>query len=327
MLGSWYGTIRNFLYDQGVLPAYRSPAFVISVGNLTWGGTGKTALIGRLAAHLSGVPFRVAVVSRGYGRKSGDVLLVNDGGRLVSKWEGAGDEPYMLAKQFPDIPVVVSGNRKKALQMLETFHPDVILLDDAFQHRKVCRDLDLVLLDTSENLLKQKVIPFGKLREGRKSLERADALILTHISRAVPETLEWIRTNIRVPTFSADYEAIRPNEIRGKEVVAFCGIGAPRHFRELLEDCGAKIVYSAEFRDHHAYTAQELEDLQRKAEQLTADLVVTTRKDAVRIGDYMFRVPLHIVDADLKLQNEEPFFQYVLDCILHAQREREPSVG
>src|SRR5207249_5357 len=131
--------------------------------------------------------------------------------------------------------VIVSESRKRALKFLVRYDPDIVLLDDAFQHRKVFRNLDLVLIDSSENLLKQKVIPFGKLREPVESLKRANAIILTQIKESNAKTLQWIERNIDAPVFHADYCAENIDAFQGKKVAAFCGIGAPRHFFRLIE--------------------------------------------------------------------------------------------
>ena len=308
MPGIWWSRVKNYLYDKELLRSYSSGSFVVSIGNLTWGGTGKTALTAQVAARLSEEKFRVAVVSRGYKRKSRGMVLVSDGKRLLTDWEQAGEEAYFLATRVPEAVVVVSKDRKAAFHFLEKYRPHIILLDDAFQHRRVFRDLDIVLIDASENLLKQKVIPFGKLREPLDALSRADVILLTHIQAAHASTVSWISRNIRVPVFHSDYQPLNPGDFRGKKVGMFCGIGAPRHFLAMLQQSGAMVFFKKRFPDHHMYTVEELKDLESDAMIAGAEILVTTEKDAVKVGNFPFRMPLVVIRAELKIAEERDFY-------------------
>lgn len=310
MPGAILSRIRNALYDHGLLPVARPRAFVISIGNLTWGGTGKTSLTAQLAEHLCSSGYRVGILSRGYGRRSRGVVVVSNGGSICCDWRAAGDEPYWLSKTVPKAMVVVAENRVEGLKAFDSFAPDVLLLDDAFQHRRIARDIDLLLVDASEDLLRQRVLPFGKLREPIDSMRRATAIILTHASRSHASTRNWIEAHAKAPVFHADYVPNR-SDLMGAKLAAFCALGSPQHFFAMLEQAGATLVFQQEFRDHHVYTGPDLASLNTGAERAGAEALATTAKDAVKIGDFAFRLPLRIVDASLKVQEEDLFFQFL----------------
>ncbi len=317
MPGTVWGRVRNYLYDKGYLDIGHSSSFVISIGNLTWGGTGKTALAAQLAQWLISSGYRTAVISRGYGRKSRGFQVVSDGRRLPEDWQNSGDEPFWIAHRVPEAVVLVSEDRSQAIRFLEQDPPHVILLDDGFQNRRIARDLDLVLIDASESLLNQKVIPFGKLREPLDSLKRADALILSHSRASHPETLEWIAAHISVPIFHANYVLVSTDqEWQGKKVAAFCALGAPNHFFRMLKDHGADIVSRKKFRDHHPYTQEDLEEIQAGAIISGAEVLITTQKDAVKIKRSWFHLPFIEVESELRLEESQQFYDWIQERIL-----------
>ncbi len=318
----FWSRIRNYLYDNAFLKSVRPKAFVISAGNLTWGGAGKTSLVIEIGRFLIGRGSRVAVVSRGYGRSTTGAVVVSKGNALLdglpdSSWERFGDEPFLIAKELPTAMVVVAGKRIDALPLLDSFSPDVILLDDAFQHRRIARDIDLVLIDSSEDITRHRVIPFGKLREGLSSLQRAHAVILTHAQQAHPATLAYVRDHLSVPFFHADYVPEDPESIQGKKLAAICAIAAPEHFYDLLRHNGAGPVLKQSFRDHHRFSAEELQAFSRRAISAGADLVVTTSKDAVRM-QWNERTPgLLVVDVKLQICEETLFYDFLLERMNH----------
>ncbi|PWT93704.1 MAG: tetraacyldisaccharide 4'-kinase [Acidobacteria bacterium] len=308
LIKSWV-KIKNLLYDGRYLKPVHSNAFVVSVGNITWGGTGKTSLIQRMGSYLLECGYRLAIVSRGYGRKSSGLRVVSDGKRILEDWENAGEEAYLLAKQLPGVMIVVAERRAIAFEYLEQWNPQVILLDDAFQHRRVARDLDLVVVDASEDLTQQRMIPFGKLREPIQSLSRADAIVLTHVQHSNRSTEQWIRKNIVTPVFRADYVSLQ--KWAGKNIAAFCAIGRPEHFFKMLEETGARVVLSQRFRDHHHYTEEEIRDLEAGARHAGADALVTTAKDAVKIPAGITQLPVIVAGVELQLENADAFFEFV----------------
>jgi len=325
MLGEWWSRFRNYLYDREFLPVVHTGFFVVSIGNLTWGGTGKTALTSRLGSFLLARGYRVAILSRGYKRTSRGVQVVSDGKQMMDRWESAGEESYWLARKLPGAVVIVAENRLEALPVLRNFQPHILLLDDAFQHRRIARNLDLVLLDASENLLREGVIPFGKLREPLSSLQRADAVVLTHTRRPHKKTFEWLSHHVMPPIFQADYESVTgAASWKGKRVAAFCAIGAPHHFFDMLEQNGAELVLRKRFRDHHHYSRADLAELEIKAQNSGAHLLITTEKDSVKIGDFPFELPLQVASVELKLKEEDAFFQFLLDRFLeYAVRSKK----
>lgn len=301
--------IKNFLYDTGRLRPVHASAFVICVGNITWGGTGKTTLIIQMAQRLLDERYRVAVISRGYRRKSSGLRLVSDGEKIYGTWREAGDEPFLIAQNVPSAIVVVAKKRSEAFRYVQRYSPQIILLDDGFQHRRAGRDLDIVLIDASEDLEKQRMIPFGKLREPLSSLRRADAVVLTHSRSMLRSTERWLRKHVDVPYFRADY--FSKQNWSGKKVAAFCGIGGPQHFFKLLTESGARVVLEQAFHDHHVYSTEELLDLEREARIAGADALVTTTKDAVRLPKDVLQLPLIVAEVDFRLDAEGEFYQWL----------------
>lgn len=314
MLGVWWSRIRNRLYDENYITASRPSAFVISVGNLTWGGTGKTTLVKQIAGRLISNGNSVAIVSRGYGRTSRGPLLISDGKQILAGWKEAGEEAYWLARSLPSVPVVVGEDREAAVRKLNGLDPEIIVLDDGFQHRRIARDLDLVLIDASENLVKQSVIPFGKLREPLACLGRADAILLTHCANSDPNTTSWISENLRVPVFHANYQIV-DQALAGRRIAAFCAIGAPHHFFKLLSSLDAVVVLQKAFRDHHIYAEQDLKDLESEAAKVGAELFVTTEKDAVKLEEFSFGLPLQTIRANLVVGESEEFERFLIEKI------------
>ena len=319
MLGLIWSRFRNSLYDRRILKSVRIPGFIISIGNVTWGGTGKTSLTLQLARYFLKGGFRVAIVSRGYRRATKGMMLVSDGSEIKCNWQECGDEAYLLAVALPGAIVVVAEDRLEAMQLLETVLPDIILLDDAFQHRKVARDIDIVMVDASEDITRLHVLPFGKLREEPRSIGRADAVVLTHSQHIHPKTERWFKQHSHSRIFHANYIAENPEAIRGKNVGAFCGIGSPEHFFSLLQQNGAHIVATKSFRDHYAFSQQEIRKFRENSLQHHADLVVTTAKDAVRLNHGSEDPLFQVVDVKLQIEEEGLFYQFVTERLKHRR--------
>lgn len=307
-MGAWLARIRNYLYDKEFLTIRRFPYFVISVGNLTWGGTGKTALTEQIGRFFQSQGRRVAVVSRGYGRTSRGIRVVRG---ASANWQDLGDELFLLSQQLPEATLVAAEDRGAGIGMLAGVDPDAVLLDDAFQHRRVARSLDLVLIDASENITGQHVIPFGKLREPLSGIRRADAVVLTHAAKAHPETEAWVARNFRNPVFRADYAPANPEQWSGKTVAAFCALGASQHFFRMLKESGATLVLEKAFLDHHVYTQSEIDSMAQEASLAGAGALVTTRKDAVKLESIRFSLPLVVATAKLSFENEIAFFEFL----------------
>ncbi len=290
--------VRNRLFDCGLLKQERIGCPVISVGNLTVGGTGKTPMVILLAGMLQDRGLRPAVLSRGYGGKNtADVLVVTDGNRLLAGPDEAGDEPVLMARRLRDIPVLAGPKRvMTGRHALEHFRVDVILLDDGFQHRYLYRDLDIVLLDSRQPLGNGFLLPRGPLREPPSALGRAGAIAFTRSGSgdAVPidERLSGIlsgrvvlRTRVRPTSLTAPDGGVLPlSSLQGKRVFAFAGIARPDSFRQTIESLGGVIAGFRAFPDHHRYRAEDLSRIETEAGLAKADILLATEKDLVKLS-------------------------------------------
>jgi tetraacyldisaccharide 4'-kinase len=290
---------RARLYAGGLLQQRALPVKVISIGNLSVGGTGKTPVVIAVANALRGKGRRVGVASRGYGRRAvQDVLEVSNGRSRVSNPAQTGDEPLLIAERCPDVPVAVGADRYAAGRyLLDRFGIDTLVLDDGFQHLALKRDVDVVLLDATAALGNNFLLPRGRLRERLSALERASVILVTRAGQA--EDLGGVLKAIRrvapalplcITTFNATAlqkigtpESQPPDVLKGERVVALSGIGNPDSFRHLLESLGAVVVDHCLFPDHHPYSVQDVRVVTQVAANLRADRVVTTEKDAVKL--------------------------------------------
>jgi tetraacyldisaccharide 4'-kinase len=295
-------TLRNALYDRGILKAWQSPIPVVSVGNITTGGTGKTPLVDWIVKfyHASGI--KPAIISRGYGRKTKGVQLVSDGRNILLGSRDAGDETVMLATRNPGVIVIVAEKRKEGVQFLMREFadrlPDVIVLDDAFQHRKIARDLEIVVVNSAEPLAGAAMLPEGRLREPLLGLERSDLIILGKITdeknaTAMLATLRKtgkpvLRSKIRpgklVKVGKSGDAPEAGTMVKNVRALAFAGIGSPGGFMQSLRQAGIDVVASRFFRDHEPYTEASVQTIvAESARQLLVP--VTTEKDWFRIKD------------------------------------------
>jgi tetraacyldisaccharide 4'-kinase len=290
-LSAIYGGVvgaRNAFYDQGWLRSRSLSGSVISVGNLSTGGSGKTPFVILLGELLRARGIQFDVLSRGYGRMSRGVLLVDPGGLP----RDFGDEPLLIAKRL-QAPVVVGEDRYEAGLFAEArFGAQIHLLDDGFQHRGLKRDFDIVLVTPED--ARDRLLPAGRLREPLRSLRRADAVVLT--SGAAAESFPLTdKTVWRVR------RGIVPRDIPPRPIV-FCGIARPQNFLLQLRAAGIEPVAEAFFRDHHAYTEKDVRDLLQLRQRSEAGGFVTTEKDAVNLGGYLATLePLTVVAVRMEL--------------------------
>ena len=281
--------LREKLFLGGFLPRYRAPVPVISVGNLTVGGTGKTPLSDLLIAFLRERGYTPAVVSRGYGREvSAPVETVCSGSGPQLPPNRAGDEPYLLARRNPESIVVVAARRAAGIHEAIRLGADIVLLDDGFQHLAVVRDLDLVLLDAGQPLGNGLPLPAGLLREFPSALTRASAFVLTRSPRSCSGPLSLsgkpaLTTAHRLADAGWDLSGTtwRIEDLRGKKVHAFSGIATPENFFTALAQRHIDVQETLAFPDHVCYDRAELEQLLVLARDI--DLLVTTEKDAVKL--------------------------------------------
>lgn len=327
-----YGMVVRFrflLYKVGVLKTHTLPCFVISIGNIVVGGAGKTPMTIYIAGLLNEMKKKALVVSRGYkGKSKKDFLIVSDGENIFSTAEEAGDEPYMMAKQ-KIFPVVVGKDRFKAgMKAMDSLRPDVILLDDGFQHLKLARDLDLLLLDYSNPLGNSRFLPAGRLRENTQiSAQRADAVIFTRCydndedSEKIKQVMKhypgcpWFKTFHISFVFkhiihdqSSEKRITSVKSLNGKKAVLFSGIAKNRSFYHSMEESGVNILDHLEFIDHYRYKEHDILMINRLAEKLGADYILTTEKDWVKLGqDVNWGLNLIVIGIQIEFEHPEEF--------------------
>ena len=288
---------RNRLFDLGALPQRDVGCPVVSVGNLTVGGTGKTPMAIRVAGMLRDRGMRPALLSRGYGGSSAaGVLVVSDGRQALAGPEEAGDEPVLIARRLPGVPVLAGAKRAVTGRYArENFGADVLVLDDGFQHRWIRRDLDIVLLDSREPLGNGFLLPRGPLREPPEALGRADVVVLTRSEESgdalggplagLVAGRPVLRTRIRPTRLIATDGAELPlSHLAGRRVFAFAGIARPESFRRTLEGLGADVAGFRALPDHHRYGAEDVRRIERALGETGAEILVATEKDGVKLA-------------------------------------------
>lgn len=292
-----YGAIvgvRATLYSWRVFRSRSVPCRVVSIGNITVGGTGKTPVVIMTARMLVRAGYRTAVVSRGYRRKGTSPLVVSDGQTIFVSSAESGDEPHLIASSLPGVPVVVGIRRYAAARLAwERFQPDIILLDDAFQHLAMRRDADVVTLDAAHPFGSGFLLPRGTLRESPRVLSRARAVIVTRcpksgtlrnlekeIQRHHPDVVIFYSRHVPTGVRRFSGGAVFPLELfAGQRVAALSNIANPASFHATLESLGAEIVWKCVRPDHYRYGAGEAELIGREAAAYGADLLVLTAKD------------------------------------------------
>ena len=307
----WVVRCRNGLFDLGLKKTYAAPVPVVSVGNLTLGGTGKTPCVEYIARFFRRLEKRVAILSRGYGTR-----------------EGRNDEALVLEENLPDVPHLQGADRVALVQTaVEELESEVLILDDGFQHRRLRRDLDIVLIDATAPWGHGYLFPRGLLREPPSSLRRAHLAMITRcdlvntevvqgirqrISRLAPE-LPIVTTTHRPAAWINADRATQPLESVTGPCAAFCGIGNPDAFRASLTNLGLELTSWRTFPDHHAYTREDIDGLRKWAGELPPNVnVVTTQKDLVkirlaRLGDHelwALQIQLQVVDGEELLEQK-----------------------
>lgn len=302
--------LRASLYRRGILVTHRLPVPVISIGNLTLGGTGKTPCVIEVVRLLLTMGRRPAVISRGYhGRARQVVNVVSDGREILLDACLAGDEPYLLAQILPGVPVLTGVKRAEvARYAYERFNVDVIVLDDGFQHLALDRGLDLVLFKAPEFLGKARVFPGGRLREPVTALSRAHAFIFTGMDERYQEKAAYFSrfflANFRDrPVFQTAYKAdglirladgaiLNLEKDRAMKFCAFCGLADPDSFRSTLARENLQVVDCKPFSDHYSYTTQDMADLVAWAGRSGAEALITTEKDLVKLKGFVPGLPV-----------------------------------
>jgi tetraacyldisaccharide 4'-kinase len=313
--------IRFSLYRLGIFKQRKLKAKVISIGNITVGGTGKTPLVIYLARKLSERGKNPAILTRGYGRKKKEMVELTNDVYQGLNWEDAGDEPFVMAGRLPDVPILVSKDRVvTGHHATRKFGSHVLILDDGFQHLKLFRDLDIVVIDATNPFGDGRLLPAGILREPLSSLKRADVFVLTKTDQASgkEELMQTIREyNPRAPVVESVYRIrsvvnffhdsfVEPKDIENKKALAFSAIGSPSSFEKSLKKLKIHLLKHRRFRDHHPYSSKEISDLVREAKGLEADFLITTEKDSVRIPLIKEpEIPIYVLKIDLTVTQGE----------------------
>jgi tetraacyldisaccharide 4'-kinase len=303
--------LRNWLYDSGLFQVTRLPVPVISVGNITFGGTGKTPVILHLLRELQDLGISAGVVSRGYGRKTRGPLEVLTSGPTSGPDAARtfGDEPVLVKRYFPNVPFFVGEARVDAAQALLVRNKvQVILADDAFQHRRLWRDLDIVLVDATERDAHRQLFPFGRGREPESALGRAQIVLITRSNSVSPDRVDTLKGMIRLRAPGARCWSVRfhvrpANGTQGEPVFLFSGLGRNDEFFSSAKSV-LEVVGERGFPDHHYYSKQELLDLRDEAVRVGATRLVTTEKDLIKIDVNAVNIPIETLGLDTEIEGE-----------------------
>ena len=310
--------LRNSLYSKGIFKSHSVNAVVISIGNITVGGTGKTPLVVWLHKYLQEKQINCAILTRGYKTQTK--------GRATSydRRATAIDEPGILAENCPQAKVIVNPDRVAgARESINKFGAEILIMDDGFQHRRLARGLDIVTIDATQPFGYDKIFPAGLLREPVASLKRADAVVITRCDQIPENELDKLEKQLRainpdmlitrsihapVSAQTIGDKQINLDQLKGRKIFAFCGIGNPEAFLNTIKTLGAELVGSKIYDDHYHYTNACLADIYEQAEHLGADLVLTTQKDWTKtisnlksqISDSKFVLPFAYLEIEIK---------------------------
>jgi tetraacyldisaccharide 4'-kinase len=328
--------VRNFCYEARIISTKKiGQCKIISIGNISVGGTGKTPVVKYLAGYLQGKGLKVAVLSRGYKRQSSGTLLVSDGKNILANFRQAGDEPYLLANTLKNVVIVVEADRfKGGLFISKLFRPDVILLDDAFQHRRIYHDVDIALIDASRGFGNGHLLPSGFLREPISSLKRAQLIWLTRVDQCTDlSSLNKIIQQVNnCPQITSSHapacliqiktkKSFDPSLLNKKKVLLFSGIANNESFEKTIFKLGAEIVYHKKFSDHYPYSKRDIDEIKAQMEKLQVEMGVTTEKDYFRLTDVKVEIEnFYYLTIDIKIEVGENF----LDNVAHLFNLRSP---
>jgi tetraacyldisaccharide 4'-kinase len=291
--------LRNFLYSRGFIGCYYAPVPVVSIGNLTVGGTGKTPLTDFCLKKLVSEQIKVALLSRSYGGKVESPCLVDANNPSGAKYYG--DEPFLLAQQNPDVDVFVGSSKWKTARYATSINSQIklMIVDDGFQHQKLFRNLNILILDATEELKNYKMFPQGRARESWKNIDRADLIVLTKCNMASEDSLRELKKilplNKEILSFGFEingFARVLPDQnkncasvsdFKGKKIFLVSAVARPDIFEKMMNQIGEVSSQSLKFRDHHQYDEKDLLKIKAEFEKSGCDLIVTTEKDAVKL--------------------------------------------
>jgi tetraacyldisaccharide 4'-kinase len=310
--------LRSFLFSCKIFKSQSLSPFVISVGNLSFGGTGKTPMVIALTQWLLDQNITVAILTRGYGRSTNKTLLVSPNPEEKLAWQATGDEPFLMAKKLPTVPIVADSNRIRGGQFLvENFNPRVIILDDGFQHLAIKRDFNLLLINSSDSVSGLALFPFGKLREPWNSIKRADALILTKSNIFTPTAALREKINsTNIPCYdgvlikASEFQGINnrkisEKELKNKTALLISAIGDPESFVKAAANIPIKIAEHIYFRDHHRFNSKDVEKILNTFLNSEASIILTTEKDLVRFEALIpDKIPLYALPISVHIPEQ-----------------------
>ena len=322
----WGHYFRMWAYRWDLFPSHKLDCRVISVGNLTLGGTGKTPVVMMIAEILRGNGRKPGILSRGYGGNSKDeVNVVCDGKNILLSTKVAGDEAVMMANRLKNVPVLVGSDRYQiGRYAIKHFGVDTLILDDGFQHLALKRDMNILLFDHQRPFGNGQIFPAGELREPKKEVRRADFVCITRysgssyppgISEQLIKDLPLIKSTLRLDSLLSlnGGENFDVKKLQDQPVAAFSGIANPDDFRKLIEKSGARVVSYHPFPDHHDYSLTDLKQIEDTARKSGAKFILTTEKDAVKVKSRSVTIPLYKVALEMEiLEGRETFNQHVL---------------
>ena len=326
--------LRHAGYKRGWFKTRRLSRPVVSVGNLTVGGTGKTPLVACVANILLRRGWNPSILTRGYGRSSkAEMIVVAPGAGRRANAQEIGDEPALLASLLPEVPLIICADRFRGGQAAEErFQVDAHILDDGFQHLALARDVDLLALDATQTISDRHLLPAGRQREPLSALRRAQIVVLTRMDSADPQGLEELvlkvhpaarvfrsRTGLLGWTDALSGEVFSIEEVRPQKVAAFCGIGNPRAFFADVRRWGFSLVAEDAFPDHHLYTGGEIQQLVAGAGKNGAAALLTTQKDAVKFSrDWALQLPILACAIEAQIADAEGFERTLLTYLEKA---------
>jgi tetraacyldisaccharide 4'-kinase len=345
-LSSLYGAAmkaRRALYRHGVLRVHDAGVPVISIGNITTGGTGKTPLVEWIAGELACSNHQVCILTRGYGRRHQNRrVIVSNGSEILSDAETSGDEAFLLAERLYGRAAVISDADRLAAAhwAILNLHSDVLVFDDGFQHLRIRRSLNIVSVDATNPWGNRRLLPAGSLREPLAELARADCIVITRVDESARTgdlqreinrlTHDRIVFRSRMKTCrlrpvnrnSNDINRLMAGtEVKSMSLAAFCGIGNPKSFFAHLQRDGYTLCHTQAFRDHHSYTQPDIDRFARDSIARGAQALLTTAKDEVKLRSLRFDLPCYVADITIEIEDEDDLRMLIDEAIRSRARQ------
>lgn len=323
--------LRTAAYEKGLVKTTRLPVPVISIGNITVGGTGKTPLVEWVSRFIASNGRKVCILTRGYGRTTAaNRIVVSDGSQVFADVEQSGDEPLWLAETLKGVAAVICDSDRVAAGQwaISNLGVDVFVLDDGFQHLQLARDLNILAIDATDPWGGGRMLPHGRLRESRRGVSRADCVIITRAEQG-PDTAALKRELRELlgnqPVFTSQMQTHRierltlpQGDLRNavpQPVLAFCAIGNPVSFFDLVRREGLAVTQARAFPDHYKYKREDIRALSQDARNQAAASLITTAKDAVKLRDFDFDLPCYVLDIEISIDEQDKMQELILSSI------------